>query len=130
MKTRTTVLLTAIACFTLVTLFAYCTKDTPNPQGNGGGAAQSTLNLEGTTWKSSIQGMMVNVHFTTNNSGNFSYTGEETYTKNFTYSVYESHGAIFTNAEYGFVDNLPQNPTILLINDNLIGIGGHVFTRQ
>ncbi|MBR5093416.1 MAG: hypothetical protein IKX32_08095 [Bacteroidales bacterium] len=140
MKTRTTVMLTAMACITLFTLFAYCTKDTPNPQengGNGGGNTQTTLDLEGTTWKTNIPysseySVVIRANFTTDNSGNYIFERDgDVITKNFTYKLNGLHGAVINNnMYYGQFGFMPNNAVIDIIDENTIGIGGRVFTKQ
>ena len=140
MKTRTTVLLTALASFTLFTLFAYCTKDTPNPQENGGGGAQSSLNLEGTTWKADIPtngfagAFTMYAVFTSNNAGKYRVPEEFDVPEiNFTYTLDGDRGAIYSGLDgygVGMGALIPNNAIILVLNENTIGIGGRVFTRQ
>lgn len=138
MKTKKTVLLTALACCTLFTLFAYCTKD---------GAEQTTISdLTGTSWmtKTGIGNddgiVSIYAHFTTSNSGNYTFSwkegksDDENYNYSFTYSLNSSHGKINSNMRWDDGENgtklIPNNATIIIIDENTIGIGGRVFTRQ
>ena len=140
MKTRTTVLLTAMACITLFTLFAYCTKDTPNPQENGGGNTQTTLDLVGTTWKADIPmnpsagAFTMYAVFTSDNAGKYRVPAyEDNPETSFTYTLNGVHGVIYSGLDgYGIGGGamIPDNAVIVIIDQNTIGIGGRVFTRQ
>ena len=136
MRTRKTVFLTALACFTLFTLFSYCSKD---------GVEQTLINdLTGTTWVTRTgigndDGIItIYAHFTTSNSGNYSSSLGEGKTKDgygdasFTYSLNGNHGKINSSLrfDYGLGCYIPNEATIVVVDENTIGIGGRVFTKQ
>ena len=128
-----------MACFTLFTLFAYCTKDTPTAAGTDiDGTTQTTLNLSGTNWRTVIPigtdaEIIIVAVFSTDNNGYYllENTGSK-FTENFTYKLNGIHGAVTNNMLYnesaGSV--IPNNAVIDIIDENTIGIGGRVFTRQ
>ena len=134
MKTRTTILLTAMATFTLFTLFAYCSKDEKDSNGDNGGTL-TTLKLSGTTWKtikyySEGTQKEVFVNFTTENSGKCHWVSDQAKGDvNFTYSLKGIHGTV--NSSSGDVETFfPNNAVLEVIDENTIGIGGRVFAKQ
>ena len=142
MKTRMVVLLTALASFSLFTLFAYCTKDGDRPADDSvvGGVtiSEPTINLSGTTWKTNIpigegSSCMLTASFNSASVGRFHCTGDEiNITEDFTYSLNGGHGAIYSNASMheSIGGLIPNNATIIIIDSTTIGIGGRVFTKQ
>lgn len=133
MKTKFVVLLTALATCMLFTLFAYCTKDGTN--------LKAKADLAGTTWKVNLPmnafGIAGTLYadFAEGNVGRYRLTLEgETLQRNFTYSLNESHGTVVYNPEEeddnALVLVLIDNATLVVIDDNHIGIGGRVFTKQ
>ena len=129
METRKTILLTSLACFALFTLFAFCSKDcSKDEKGSNGdnGGTLSTLNLSGTTWESSMDDVVVSLHFTTENSGYYHWISGDDVTINFTYSLNGIHGTVNGSSEIFF----PSSAVLVIIDENTIGIGGRAFTRQ